>query len=194
MIWYPEIAGVVSPHVLADLFFGCLLDGGVVPGKLEYVSSIGMALASVLSIHLSMEPQAEGLQEICRHINSKLQKEPTVRPRSIFSLVAAVLRSIASDPTSPTEIAEQIHWGTPDLSITHLLWLSRIMLHIFWRWRRVQGSTGLLHSNRVAFIYHVLTAGDNHTPVILRINCFLTVAISLGLQLDIRDLYSPDTK
>ena len=33
MIWYPEIAGVLSPHVLADLFLDCLLDGWVIPGN-----------------------------------------------------------------------------------------------------------------------------------------------------------------
>ena len=33
MIWYPEIAGVLSPHVLADLFLDCVLDGWVIPGN-----------------------------------------------------------------------------------------------------------------------------------------------------------------
>jgi len=54
MIWYPEIAGAVLPHTLADLFFDCLLDGQVIPGKSEHASSIGMALVSVLSVHLSI--------------------------------------------------------------------------------------------------------------------------------------------
>ena len=195
MVWYPEIAGAVSPRVLVDLFFDCFLDGKVIPGKLEYASSIGMALASVLSAQLSTEPQAKGLQEICKHINSNLQNKSTRRPRSIFSLAAAVLRSIASDPTSSTEIVRQILESTPNhLSIPHRLWLSRIMLHMLWRWRRVQGPAGVIHSYRMESIYETLTAGDNHIPVILRINCFLTVAISLGLQLDINDLYSPGTK
>jgi len=48
-IWYPEIARALSPHTLADLFFECLLDGRVVPDKLEHATSIGMALASILS-------------------------------------------------------------------------------------------------------------------------------------------------
>ena len=195
MIWCPEIAGAVSPRVLAGLFFDCLLGREVIPGKMEYASSIGMALASVLSIQLSTEPQLEGLQEICRHINSELQKKFTGQSRSIFSLVAAVLRSIASDPTSCTEIVRQIDGSTPDhLSITHRLWLSRIMLHIFWRWRRVQGPTGVIHSPLMVLIYGTLTAGDDHIPVILTINCFLTFAISLGLQLDLHALYSPGTR
>ena len=32
-IWYPEIATASSPHILADLFFDCLLDGRVVSGS-----------------------------------------------------------------------------------------------------------------------------------------------------------------
>ena len=57
MVWYPEIAGAVSPHLLADLFFDYLLDRQVIPGILEHTSSIGMVLASVLSIRLSAEPE-----------------------------------------------------------------------------------------------------------------------------------------
>ena len=195
MIWYPEIAGAVSPHVLADLFFDCLLGGEVIPGKLEHASSIGMALASVLTVQLSMGPQAEDPQENCRHINSKLQNKSTGRPQSVFSLVVAVLRSIASDPTSRRQIIGEIQRSTPDhLSITHRLWLSRMMLYVLWHWRRVQAPAGVLHTFEITFIYHTLTAGDNHIPVTLRVNCFLTAAISLGLQLNIRDLYSPGTK
>ena len=41
MIWYPETAGVVSPHVLADLFFDCLLNGWVIPEKSEHDPSAG---------------------------------------------------------------------------------------------------------------------------------------------------------
>ena len=154
-----------------------------------------MALASVLSIQLGLEPHAEDLQKICAHINSKLQKEPTVWPLSEFSLVAAVLRSIASGPTNWVAAARQISHSTPNcLSATHMLWLSRIMLQMVWRWRRIQGPAGVLLPYGMWSIRSTITAGDNPIPVILRINCFLTVAISLGLQPDIRDLYAPGTK
>ena len=193
MIWYPEIVGAVSPHVLADLFFDCLLDGEVIPGKLEYASSIGMALASVLSIQLGLDPRAEDLQEICRHINSKLRKEPTVWPLSEFSLVAAVLRSIASDTTNWKDAARQISHSTPNhLSATHMLWFGRIMLQMVWHWRRIQGPDGVFPYGMFS-ISRPLTAGDSHIPVILKINCFLIVAISLGLELDIRNRYAPGT-
>ena len=34
----------MSPHILADRFFGCLLDGHVVPGRSEHARVIGVAL------------------------------------------------------------------------------------------------------------------------------------------------------
>jgi len=77
-ILYPEIAGALSPHVLADLFFDCLLDGQVIPGKSEHASSIGMALASVLSIHLSMEPGDEGLHGLCGRIHNYIEWAPSI--------------------------------------------------------------------------------------------------------------------
>jgi len=49
IIWYPELAAALSTRVLAGLFFECFLDGRVIPDRLEHASSIGMALASVLS-------------------------------------------------------------------------------------------------------------------------------------------------
>ncbi|KAF9781606.1 hypothetical protein BJ322DRAFT_232845 [Thelephora terrestris] len=87
MIWYPEIAGVVSPHVLADLFFGCTLNGQVIPGKSEQASAIGMALASVLSTRLVIDPEGQELRQICCRIQGGLSysSDPTC------SFVAQVL-------------------------------------------------------------------------------------------------------
>ena len=195
MIWYPEIAGAVSAHVLADLFFDCLLDGEVIPGKLEYASSTGMALASVLSIQLSVDRQAEGLQQLRRHINVKIEEGFTAWPASVFSLVVAVLQSITGDHMSQVSATWQISNSTPDhLSTIHMLWLSRIILQMVWRWRRIQGPAGVLRIDWMMSIYQTLNAGNSHTPVILRINCFLAIAIALGLQLDMRNLYASGTK
>jgi uncharacterized membrane protein YczE len=96
-IWYPEIATALSPHVLADLFFDCLLDGRVIPGKSEHASSIGMALASVLSTRLGMEPEDEGLRELCERIASHIQWERSSDP--IYLLAVATLQFVASVPT-----------------------------------------------------------------------------------------------
>ena len=97
MIWYPEIAAALSPHVLADLFFDCLLVGQVIPGKAEHASSIGMALASILSIRLCMEPEDESLRELRDRLVSQVQWEHTSEPT--LSLVATVLRLVVSVST-----------------------------------------------------------------------------------------------
>ena len=74
-VWYPEIAGAFSPHTLADLFFDCLLDGRIIPGKTEHLISIGMALASVLSIQLSVEPESGTLEALCQRLRDHAQRE-----------------------------------------------------------------------------------------------------------------------
>ena len=43
-------------------------------------------------------------------------------------------------------------------------------------------------------IYKTFTAGSGQTIAILKTSCFLTMAISLGLQVDICDLYVPNNK
>ena len=50
MIWHPETAGALCLRSSFD----CLVDGRVLPGESENVSSIGMALESALSIHLTL--------------------------------------------------------------------------------------------------------------------------------------------
>ncbi|KAF9644459.1 hypothetical protein BDM02DRAFT_3272423 [Thelephora ganbajun] len=74
MIWYPEIAGTLSPHILAGLFFDYLLDGRTIPGKLGHTISIGMVLASVLNVQPNMEPEDEGLKELRKCIDSNVQR------------------------------------------------------------------------------------------------------------------------
>jgi hypothetical protein len=46
----------------------------------------------------------------------------------------------------------------------------------------------------MGLICRTFTADDNQIPVILRTNYFLIMAISLGAQIDIRDLYPPNNK
>ena len=80
VIWYSEITGALLPHILADLFFDCLLDGRVVPGKSEHAGSIGMALASVLSAQLSTEPESKELGELCKRIGNEVEWVPSFEP------------------------------------------------------------------------------------------------------------------
>jgi len=96
MIWYPEIVGALSPHILVDHFLNCLLDGQVIPGKSDHASSIRMALASVLSTHLSLEPGNQALRNLCRrihdHVGWTCSSEPT------FLLVTAIVRFVDISP------------------------------------------------------------------------------------------------
>ena len=56
---YLEITGTFSPHVLANV--GCISYEQVIPGKLEYVNGIGVALIPILGIRLCVESEREDL-------------------------------------------------------------------------------------------------------------------------------------
>ena len=192
-IWYPEIAGALSPHVLADLFFDCLLDGWPIPSKSEHAGSIGMALASVLSTRLCMEPEDKGLRELRERIYSHVEWEPSSKPT--FLLVVAVLRLVADDPTRGRSMASEFDDSVPRrLSTTQGLWLSRVILQTIWRRRCIQGPTGVFDIGEVKAVCKALAANGDQMPNILKTNLFLILAISLGLQIDICDLYPPNNK
>ena len=193
-IWYPEIAWALSPHILSDLFFDCLLDGRVISGKSEHASSIGMALASVLSIQLSMEPKDEGLGELCQRLLSQVQWERSSEPT--FLLVVVVLKFVAYDPTLDRPcVGWDFSESLPNrFSTAHKLWLSRLILQTTWRWRRVRGPTVVLAVYQMDLVCQTFTADGDQMLDILKTNFFLALAISLGLLIDFRDLYAPNNK
>ena len=192
-IWYPEIAGALSPHILADLFFDCLSDRRVVPGKSEHASSIGMALVSVLSIHLNMRPEEEGLRELCNRINSDIEWAPS--SEQTFTLVTRVLKFLAI-PLPFLQRGMPVCWqlgnGIPKLSTAHKLWLSKAILQAVWVHRRVQDPETVFRLYSIDTVYEQLMADCDETPAILRTNCFLIMAISLGLRIGINDLCAPN--
>ena len=192
MVWYPELAAALSPHVLAGLFFECLLDGRVIPDRLEHAASIGMALASVLSTQLCVASEGEGFEELCERINFEVQRVSSFE--STFGLVVTALKFIAQSPIRiPNGKIPQIQ--TPEhLSTACKLWLSRLMLQTVWRWRRVQDPAAVLPFYSIEFACKRFMGDGDRTPVILETNCVLIMAISLGLVIDIRDLYAPIDK
>ena len=197
MIWYPEIAGALSPHILAALFFDCFLDGRVVPGKSEHASSIGMALASVLSTQLTMEPEDRALGELCGHIRSRIGWVPSSDPT--FMLVVATLKSVADIPIRPPHLESSefgLFWCIPDHPTTkQKLWLSRIVLQTLWRWRAVQKrSARVLGFHAMGEAFQRLATDDDPTLTILKTNCFLTMAICLGLRIHIHNLDAPNNE
>ena len=195
-IWYPEAARAISPHILASLFFDCLLDGQVIPDKSEHATSIGMALVSVLSIHLSMEPDGEGLKELCERITSDIQSNPS--SGSMLELVIRTLKFVVQTPypTSNGHIPDSLfNYGIyQHLSTTHKLWLSRVVLQTIWRWRRVHNPAIALTFRWLLHICEKLMADGDETLIILETNCVLTMAILMGLIVDIHDLYAPINK
>ena len=197
-IWYPEIAGALSSHTLANLFLDCLLDGKIIPGKLEHAASIGMALASVLSVQLSIEPESETLQALCQRLRGHLQWErPPAGPGLMSSLVVAALRFVAIlsyDPPGVTGwMVKFLVDSVPDqISTAHKLWLSRVVLQTFWRYQYVGKLVDGLRISRIQWLFMKLMADDGRSVAILRTNCFLIAAISLGLQINFRDLYAPN--
>ena len=195
-IWYPETARAISPSILANLFFDCLLDGHVIPDKLEHATSIGMALVSVLSIHLSVETEGEGLKELCERISSDVQLGPESEP--VFELVVAILRLVVQAPSPIPDgfipLSPFINGMPQQFSTTHKLWLSRVMLQLVWRWRRVQDPTTVLGFFPLPAICARLMADGDQTLIILETNCILTMAILIGLVVDIHDLYAPVDK
>ena len=192
-IWYPEIAQALSPQVLADLFFDCLVDGRVIAGRLEHASSIGMALASVLSIQLCMEPDREDLKELCDRLyyHSKWVSSS----EKTFILGVATLKIVSETPNcewSGNFLRRGIFANIPShLPTAHKLCLSRMLLQTVWRWRRVQDPAAVFDFEAIELIYKIFMADSDQFLPILKINCFLIMAISLGLQINnIYDLYA----
>jgi len=196
MVWYPEIVGALSPHILAGHLFDCMLDRQVIPGKSEHASSIGMALTSVLSTHLIVEPRNQALVDLCLRIHNHVWCTPTSGPT--FWLVTAILNFTARDPTSSRGLlpaTHALHHSIPHhLPTIHQLWLSRILLQTVWRWSFTPDPTMVLNPFLIALIGQIVRAGSGQILTIFKTNCFLTMAISLGLRVDIHDLYVPNDK
>ena len=130
MIWYPEIAGALSPVILADLFLECLLDDRATPGRLEHANAIGMALPSIPSIQLSLEPQRKDLQDLCGRVHYHTDWVSSSEPT--FLLGVAILRIVLETPDRvwsgsfrEWEIFSNISSHTPS---TDKLCLSRTIL------------------------------------------------------------------
>jgi len=196
-IWYPEVVGALSPHVLADLFFDCLFDGRVVPGKLEHASSIGMALASILSSQLATKPDQER-RDLCERIGYKLtwRYRPDLdQPLSLVVSVLTFIEDITTRQPYPDRPSLMVTWSIPDhLSSTQKLWFSRVILQTIWGWRRVRGTATVLRLLAMESICKIFTVDGHRNLTILQTNFFLTMAIALGLQIDICNLFAPSDR
>jgi len=192
--WYPEIAGTFSPHkVLAKLFVDCLSGGRVIPDKLEHASVIGMALASVLSIKLCMEPENKVLRSFSDSLRDRVDHVSESEPTFLSSVGA--LGTVLATP-NPAQCSQElkIFSNIPDnLPMTLKLCLSRVILQTVWRWRRVPDSPAVFNLKAIdLFCKGLMANGDDSRPI-LKINCLLIIAISLGYQMgNVHSLLIPD--
>jgi len=197
MILYPEIANILSPRVLANHFLECLSDGRVIPGKLEHANVIGMALASVLSIQLCLEPERGDLRSLSYSIhhyaNSVSESESTFLPGvSILNIVSQTPERVQSGSFPKWEVFAKI---SDELPTTDKLCLSRVVLQTIWRWRRIQDPTTVFNLEEIGSFCKGLVANGDHNLPTLKTNCFLIMAISLGdLVGDVHVLFTPDTE
>jgi len=206
IIWYPTIAGALSPFVLAELFFGCFMDKQVLPGRVEQASAVAMALASVLSAQLCSKPENEDLKELCGRIVDGINELPGDNG-AIFPLVMWTLGLVVR-PSDPSLILPGVIIpAAPDLNesgisaremrgagfTTFRLWVARVLLQTMWRWRRRYDSDTIICFPNANFVMRVLFESMDHTSAILKSTVSLALAIGLGLRVDIYDTYIPDT-
>ena len=195
IIWHPKIARNVSLDTLADLFFDCFVGEQVVSGRLGHASAIGMALASALSTRLVLEPFSRVLGEFCERLQEGIWG--VFPPDPTFLLVVEVLKILA-EPVQPEgglpirgpRIRRQM---VDPSSTTTKLWLSRVMLQHLWRWKLLNALPTLSPFHPFPFLGEGCMIDGDDTPTVLKTTCFLAVAIFLGLEVDRRDLYPPDT-
>ena len=194
---YPEIAHVLSPRVLAEHFLECLSDGRVVPGKLDQASMVGMALASVLSIQLCMEPERGDLRRLSNSIHHHANTVSESQP--IFLPGVAILRIVSQNP-EPAQDGSFLKWDifsniSYTLPTARKLCLSRTILQTVWRWRQIQGPTAVFNLEGIDQFCKALMGNGDHVLPTLKTNCFLILAIFLGDQVgDIKTLFTPDTR
>jgi len=192
IIWYPEIAGTLSPHILAKPFVECLSYGRIIPNKLEEASVVGMALASILSIQFCIEPEREDLQRLSENLRHHAKYVSESEPK--FWPGVGILMVVLGTPDGARLREWDIFSNIPDdLPTTQKLCLSRVILQTVWRWRRVPDAPAVFNLEAIDSFCRGLMANRDHSHTALKIHCLLIMVISLGHQAgDIHALFTPD--
>lgn len=191
-ILYPDIADIISPGILKDHLLACLPDGRVPPDKLEHVNVIGLALASVLSIQLCINPTV--LLNLSRVIRAYTDWISTSsKPKFLTGI--AILGVVSQSPEELRGESFQIISKIPgDTPTNHKLCLSRTILQTIWRWRQDPNQTAAFINLEALglFCKGLMENGDHIIPA-LKTNCFLIMTISLGEQFGkVRTLFTPN--
>ena len=194
VIKHPEISGALSPHTLSDFLHECLLDGRIIPDKLKHVNAIGLALGSVLSIQLCMEPEPEGLRELRRTIRYYTDSVSTSESKLLPGVaIPRIVSQIPWDPWSDTFQQRGIFSSIPNhLSTAHGLCFSRTILQTIWQWRRAD-PTAVLNLKGIDLVFKGLMANEDHIVPTIKANCFLIMTVSLKPQVpELNSLFIPD--
>ena len=190
-IWYPEMADTLSPHLLFNLFRDCLSYGRLLPGKQEHAVAIGMALASVVSIQLCLEPERADFRELRESIYAYVWNIGGFEPT--FATIIGILRISAVIPHRQFIYGRHVYFRVPEaLSPTYKLCLSRAMLQTIWRWRRVPDAPAVFDLEEIDLLCKSLMANGDDSNTGLKINCILIMAIALGCRVgDLHGLFVP---
>jgi hypothetical protein len=78
--------------------------------------------------------------------------------------------------------------------ITLRLWIARVLLQTMWRWRQEDDSGTIICLPTTNSVMQVLFSTTDPTPVIMKSTMSLALAIGLGLRVDIKDTYIPETQ
>ena len=196
MMLYPGVADILPPFVLANHFLGCVTDSRVIRGGSERTSMVGMALASVLSIKLCMDPSRDDLLRLSNYIRNYTDCMSSSKPA--FLPGVAILEVVLQDP-APVQDDSFQNWNIlsnipHDLPSSQKVCLSRTILQTVWRWRCNDPATVFNFDSVDPFCDRLMANGDHNIPA-LKINCFLVMAICLGAWADdIRKLFTPNTE
>ena len=204
IMWYPAIVGVISSYMLAELFLGCFMDKQVRPGKTEQASVVAMALASVLSAQLCLDPENEDLEELCKRIIGGIDGLQGTHGTT-FSLATWTLNLVIRPldpslnlpgviiPATPDPMTWMPHETQGAAFITFKLWMARILLQTMWRWRQRYDTNTVICLPNATSVIQFLFDTKAPTPTIFKSTTSITLAIGLGLRVDIHDTYIPDT-
>jgi len=207
IVLYPAIARTLPTHILVDLLFECIFEEKIIPGKLDQACSVGMVLASVLSIQLCLDPDSPHLKELCERITGTVTRLRT--DGLALTLVRDTLCSVTGPPpllTPDRNLARPTHPINPVMSpfsysrgaetvpITFKLWISRVLLQTVWRWRQVCDPGVMISMSDFMTSFLVPSKNRDPLPVALKTTVVLMLAIALGQKVSLDDLYVPDTK
>ena len=200
---YPAIATIVPTHVLADLFFECFSGWEIAAGKLDQARSAGMALASVLSVQLCLDPGSQMRELLERmHIMDWFRMEDHTANLVVETLCLVAgpppqlfQGSCLAYPDNPASGAiRRPDWSQGTIATTFKSWMTRILLQRVWRWRQDLSPDVIISMSKVKAFFLASLDRSDPLPISLKTTVVLTLAVALGQMVHLDDLFVPAKK